>query len=152
LGPTLLGIHRFHGDTPRPKCENCEWVGASVSYGSSQADVRHLTPVRAAILNALLFRTRGQSPTSIMNMCCESIFLRTILGRHHLRDSAVRMEITRTRHNIDEALGSIGTPYSAKHFLPIVAHSVGIYRLEGNRRLIHVPSISSEVLDDVKPA
>jgi len=38
LGPVLVGLHRYEGLTLHPNCANCEWVGASVSYGSSQAD------------------------------------------------------------------------------------------------------------------
>ena len=44
LGPALCGIHKFKGDGPHAKCEDCEWIGATISYGSSQADCQNLSP------------------------------------------------------------------------------------------------------------
>lgn len=139
LGPVLVGIHRFAGDTLSPSCENCEWVGATVSYGSSETDLARLTPVRTALLNILLFRRRGQSPAAIVNSCQEML-LKNILKHHVLRESAVKMEITRLRQDIGKALEWIGAPYSGEHFLPLVFHGAKTYCLSGNRRLIHISS------------
>jgi hypothetical protein len=139
LGPALIGIHRFKGQIPFPNCDDCEWVGAQISYGSSQTDVEHLTPVRIALLNILLFRCRGQSPGAIVDVCRESHFLKRILPGHVLRESAIKMEMTRLRGHLGKALEAIGAPYAGKHFLPLVTHSVKMYNLTGNRRLIHVP-------------
>jgi CheY-like chemotaxis protein len=138
LGPTLVGLHRFKGDAPCPRCEDCEWVGALVSYGSSQTDVQQLTPVRATLLNVLLFRRRGQSPSAIVDLCNES-FLKRTLQKHVLRESAVKMEMTRLRQDLSRALEAIGAPYSGQHFLPPVPHGASTYCLAGNRRLIHIP-------------
>lgn len=140
LGPALTGIHRFKGDCPHPKCENCEWIGATISYGSSQTDVQHLTPVRIALLNILLFRRRGQSLIAIVEVCRDSSFIKGILQKHVVRESAIKMEITRLRGHFDDALGAIGAPYASTHFLPLSCHGEKRYFLAGNRRLIHVPS------------
>jgi hypothetical protein len=138
LGPALTGVHRFKGDVPDPKCKNCEWIGASILYGSSQVDVQHLTPVRTALLNALLFRRRGQSATAIADICLESPFINKILKNHVLRESAIKMEITRLRGQFDEALKAIGAHYTGKDFLPLVQHGAKLYALSGNRRLLHI--------------
>jgi len=140
LGPTLVGIHRFRGSAPDPDCGNCEWVGATVSYGSSQSDVEHLTRVRIALLNALLFRRRAQTASMIADICARSGFLKLILHGHTLLDSAVRMEISRLRDHLGDSLDSIGAPYAGKHFLPFVPHGTETYSLSGNRHLIHVPN------------
>lgn len=138
LGPALVGIHRFKSDAPHAKCMNCEWIGATISYGSSQADVRNLTPVRVALLNVLLFRRRGQSPAEIVDICLESLFIKRILQKHVVRESAIKMEITRLRAHLEEALEAIGTQYTGKNFLPLVPHGARTYCLSGNRRLIHI--------------
>jgi CheY-like chemotaxis protein len=138
LGPALSGIHRFKGDGPRSKCEDCEWIGATISYGSSQADVRNLTPVRIALLNALLFRRRGQSPAAIVEICRDSLFIKRILRDHVVRESAIKMEITRLRRHLDEALEAMGAHCTGKNFLPLVPHGAKTYCLSGNRRLIHI--------------
>ena len=137
LGPSLIGLHRFTEETPHPQCTNCEWIGASITYISSQKDL-DLTPVRAALLNVLLFRRRGQSPGIIEQTCSESAFLAKILRGRTLRESAVKMEVTRLRHEIGRALEEIGAPYTAIHFLPIVTRCVKNYGLAGNRRLVHI--------------
>jgi len=139
LGPALVGIHAFHNGSPYPKCDNCTWVGASVSYGTSQTDLQ-LTPVRTAILNALLFRRRGQSSMTIANVCRELLFLKKILRGRELRESAVKMEITRLRQDIGKALEVIGATYTGGHFLPPVPHGTNMYCLAGNRRIVHVLS------------
>jgi hypothetical protein len=144
LGPVLVGVHKFKGDMPTPNCKNCEWVGATVSYGSSETDVAHLTPVRTALLNILLFRRRGLSPSAIVARARETFFKR-ILKQHELRESAVKMEITRLRQDIGKALEWIGIPYSGAHFLPLLPYDVKTYGLSGNRRLIHVPSGNIEL-------
>jgi CheY-like chemotaxis protein len=149
LGPALVGIHRYNGEVPVPKCENCEWVGAEVSYGSSQTDLQHLTPVRIALLNALLFRRRGQSPSEIADVCRESTFFSKILRQHILRSTAIKMEATRLRGHFDKALEAIGAPYSGEHFFPRVPHGVGAYLLSGNRRLIHIHDLDAG--DQTKP-
>ncbi|HEY6763224.1 MAG TPA: hypothetical protein VI386_00505 [Candidatus Sulfotelmatobacter sp.] len=145
LGPALIGIHKYKGEVPHPKCDDCEWIGGTVSYASSQTDLECLTPVRIALLNILLFRRRGQSPTAIVDVCGESLFLKRILRGHVLRGSAVKMEMTRLRKVIGEALGAIGAPYTGDHFLPFVLHGLQTYRLSGNRRLIHVPDATSQL-------
>jgi len=139
LGPALVGLHRFIGKRPYPNCENCQWVGAEIVYGSSKIDVRDLTAVRIALLNALLFRRRGQRPIDIENACRESPFLKRLLGKHVLRQSAVKMEVTRLRKHFDHELEVLGIAYTGKHFLPSLTHSVEIYCLVGNRRLVHIP-------------
>src|ERR1700683_903733 len=103
-------------------------------------DVQHLTPVRIAILNALLFRQRGQSAAAIANVCLETPFVKTLLGKHIVRESAVKMEITRLRGHFDKTLEAIGSHYTGKTFLSYVPHGAKTYCLTGNRRLIHVPS------------
>lgn len=139
LGPALFGIHTFSSAGPNTVCDDCVWSGASVSYGTSRADLQ-LTPVRTALLNALLLRRRGQAPTAITNACRESRFLKRILRGRELRESAVKMEITRLRQDIGKALEVVGAPYAGEHFLPSVPHGTTSYCLTGNRRLIHVPS------------
>jgi hypothetical protein len=143
LGPALSGMHRFKGDGPHSKCENCEWSGATISYGSSQADVRNLTPVRIALLNVLLFRHHGQSPAAITDICLQSLFIKRILQKHVVRESAIKMEITRLRRHFDEALETLGTHCTGKDFLPLVPHGAKTYCLSGNRRLIHFPGEES---------
>jgi hypothetical protein len=138
LGPGLAGIHRFKGDSPHSKCEDCEWTGATISYGSSQIDVLHLTPVRIALLNVLLFRRRQQSSAAIVDACQESHFAKRVLRGHTLKESAVRMEMTRLRRNLGQALEAIGAPRDAEYFIPFVSHGVKTYCLVGNRRLIHI--------------
>jgi hypothetical protein len=140
LGPALTGIHRFRGGAPHPNCEDCEWIGANISYGSSQVEVQHLTPVRIALLNALLFRRRGQSPAAIVDICLESRFIKRILRKHVVRESAVKMEITRLRQHFEQALEAIGTHHTGKDLLPLVPHGAQTYSLSGNRRLIHIPA------------
>jgi len=120
-----------------------------ISYGSSQTDFRQLTPVRIALLNVLLFRRRGQSPTAIASVCRECRFLKRILQGHAFRESAVKMEATRLRHDIGNALEDIGAPYGGEHFVPLVPHGMKVYLLAGNRRLIHLPPDDS-VLEVVK--
>jgi len=137
LGPAIAGIHASHDGTPRPKCDNCAWVGASISYGASQTDLL-LTPVRTALLNVLLFRRRGQSAMEISNVCHEFWFLKKILRGHELRESAVKMEIARLRQDIGNALEVIGAPYIGEHFLPFVRHGAKTYALAGNWCLIHI--------------
>lgn len=139
LGPVLVGIHRYKGCAPERKCDNCEWAGAIVSYGSSRTDVQHLTPVRIALLNVLLWRRRGQSPGGIEDICRESQFLKGILRKHVLRHSAIKMEATRLRGHFAEALQAIGAPCAGEHFLPFVPHGVETYCLAGNRQIIHIP-------------
>ena len=141
LGPALIGMHKFDGDAPRQsKCEDCEWAGALVSYGSTQAHVPCLTPVWTALLNILLFRGRGQSPTAIVDVCHKSHFVKRLLQGHVLRESAVKMEMTRLRGDIGAPLEVIGAPYTGAHFLPPVRHGTMTYCLAGNRRLIHFPN------------
>ena len=139
LGPALAGIHRFNGGAPHPKCETCEWIGATISYGSSQVDVQHLTPVRSALLNVLLFRRRGQSPSAIADICLASLFIKRILQKHVVRESAIKMEVTRLRGHFEEALKALGTHFSGRDFLPLVPYGARTFCLTGNRRLIHVP-------------
>jgi len=146
LGPALIGIHRYKGNVPHPNCKDCEWVGAEVSYGSSQTDVQRLTPVRIVLLNVLLFLRRGQSPSVIVNTYNESLFLKKILQSHILPESAIKMGMTRLRHDIGGALEWIGAPYSGDHFLPVVPYGARTYCLAGNRRLIHVPADDSKLL------
>jgi hypothetical protein len=149
LGPALVGIHRFTGNSPCPNCENCQWFGAEIAYGSSKTDVHNLTAVRIVLLNALLFRRRGQHPVDIENACSESPFLRRLLGRHVLRQSAVKMEATRLRRHFDDELHALGAPYTGKHFLPYLSHGAGTYCLSGNRRLVHIPvAVSWRKLSD----
>ncbi len=147
LGPVLVGIHRYSGISPHQTCRNCDWVGASVSYGSSQAEVVHLTPVRIALLNVLLSHRRTQSALTIADICFDSIFLQRVLRGHQFRNSALKMEISRLRCDISDALTSLGAPYSGTHFLPPSAHSTYKYGLAGNRYLIHVPSDASDLLN-----
>jgi hypothetical protein len=85
-----------------------------------------------------LFRRRGQSPAAIAEISLGA-FIKKILKQHILRESALRMEATRLRGDIGQALESIGAPYSGEHFLPLVSHGTGMYCLSGNRRLIHIP-------------
>jgi CheY-like chemotaxis protein len=139
LGPTLFGIHRFRGGAPQRFCSSCEWVGASLSYGTSLTDVP-LTTVRATLFNSLLFRRRGLSTAEIDGMIDERRFLKSMLKGKALRQSAIKMEITRLRRDVEQALRRIGAPYGANHFLPIVPHGFARYRLAGNWHLSHVPS------------
>jgi hypothetical protein len=143
LGPALVGIHSFKGGAPHPKCDDCEWIGATISYGNSQVDVSDLTPVRIALLNVLLFRSRGQSPAAIVDICLESRFIKGILQKHIVRESAIKMEITRLRRHFEEALDAMGTYHSGSDLLPFLPHGARAYSLSGNRRLIHVPCESS---------
>jgi len=138
LGPILFGIHGFPSRIPAKFCTGCTWVGASIAYGASQADLE-LTPVRATVLNALLGCRRGQSAAEIYCRVKESPFLKSLLGGRILKASAVKMEITRLRQDIAEALSRIGAPYNGHHFLPPVAHGVERYRLMGNWQLSHLP-------------
>jgi CheY-like chemotaxis protein len=137
LGPALAGIHAFKGDA-HSKCEDCEWIGAIISYGSSQVEVQQLTPVRIAVLSVLLFRRRHQSSAVIVDACRESPFVRRVLRGHTLKESAVKMEMTRLRRNLGEALEVIGAPRNPEYFLPFVSHGVKTYCLAGNRRLVHI--------------
>lgn len=143
LGPTLVGIHCFTGNNPRPNCENCQWVGADIAYGRSKTDVRNLTAVRIALLNALLFRRRGQRANEIEDACRESPFLKKLLRKHVLRQSAVKMEVARLRKHFDDELTVLGMPYTGKYFLPYVTHGAETYRLSGSRRLAHIPVAAS---------
>jgi hypothetical protein len=138
LGPILFGIHRFRGVALQRFCSSCEWVGASLSYGTSQTDVP-LTSVRATILNSLLFCRRGLSPGEIAGMIDQHRFLKFLLKGKTLRPSAIKMEITRLRRDIEEALRRIGAPYGGNHFLPLVQHGFERYRLAGNWHLSHAP-------------
>lgn len=140
LGPSLVGLHRFTGNSPCSNCENCEWVGAEIAYGSSKTDVQNLTAVRIVLLNALLFRRRGLRPIDIEQACIESAFLKRLAGKHVLRQSVVKMEATRLRKHFDEGMAILGIPYTGKHFLPYVTHSAEIYCLAGNRRIVHIPT------------
>lgn len=139
LGPALVGIHRFRGSSPHPNCDYCEWVGARVSYGSSYSDLESLTPVRTALLNILLFRRRGQSPTAIVDLSRTCPFFREILRKRVLRESAIKMEVTRLRHEIRKALEAIGAPYRGEDFLPLVPYGVESYSLAGSRGIVHIP-------------
>jgi hypothetical protein len=139
LGPILFGIHRFRGVAPQRFCSSCGWVGASLSYGTSQTDVP-LTCVRATILNSLLFCRRGLSPAEIAGMIDQHRFLKSLLKGRTLRQSAIKMEITRLRQDIEEALRRIGAPYGGNHFVPLVQHGFERYRLAGNWQLSHVPT------------
>jgi hypothetical protein len=139
LGPALVGIHRYSGERLAPDCADCEWVCAEISYGTSQTDVQNLTAVRIALLNTLLFRRRGLHPPEIEDICRESPFLNKLLGKHAFRASAVKMEATRLRKHLDDALRGLGIPYAGRHFLPLLSHGTATYCLSGNRRLIHVP-------------
>jgi hypothetical protein len=148
LGPSLVGLHRCKAELPYHRCERCEWVGAFVSYRSSKTDIQRLTPVRTALLNLLLFRSRGQTPSAIVNSSRDYSFIQGFLHGHNLRESAIKMEVTRLRRDIGEALEQIGAPYRGEHFLPFVAHGVRTYRLAGNRRVIHVPNMGYESTED----
>ena len=143
LGPALVGIHRFTRNSPCTNCDNCQWVGAEILYGSSKTDVHNLTAVRIVLLNALLFRRRGQRPIDIENAGRESPFLKRLLGKHVLLQSAVKMEVTRLRKHFDDELKVLGTPYTGRHFLPYLTHSAETYRLSGSRRLVHIPVAAS---------
>lgn len=143
LGPVLVGLHRFRGSAPGPFCDGCDWLGASVSYGTSNADL-HLTPVRTALLNALLFHRRGQSTAAIADLVDQRPFLWNFLEGRALRATAIKMEITRLRCDIGDALDRIGAPYQGNHFLPLVPHGVGRYRLEGNFQLTHAPVLTTQ--------
>jgi CheY-like chemotaxis protein len=137
-GPVLFGIHRYRGGVIRPNCENCEWLGSSVVYGHSEAQVE-LTPVRAAVLNALMFHRRSQSPSELSLAAETNDLLRCILDGHQLRASAIKMEISRLRQAIERALEVLGAPYGASIFLPAPAHGVQRYQLAGNWQLVHLP-------------
>jgi len=137
LGPVLLGIHRFSGEHPQKFCPSCEWEGASVLYGTSETDIS-LTPVRAAILNALFRVRRGQSAIEISRTVNDCPFLKPFLRSRILKESAVKMEITRLRQDLGKAVEAIGAPYSGEHFLPFVPHGVAKYRLAGTWRLFHI--------------
>jgi hypothetical protein len=141
LGPILFGVHRFRGEAPLRFCRNCEWVGASLSYGMSQTDIS-LTPVRAVLLNCLLFSRRGLSPGEIVSVVNEHPFLQTLLKARLLQESAIKMEIARLRRDIGLALGKLGAPYEGSHFIPPVPHSAEKYRLSANWQLSHVHSES----------
>ncbi len=112
LGPILFGIHRFSGAVPH-HCGHCEWVGASVSYGTSQADI-HSTPVRAALFNCLLFHGRGLAAAEIVRMVNEHRFLKLLLKGRALRASAIKMEIARLRRDIAEGLEKSVPPTMAR--------------------------------------
>jgi hypothetical protein len=139
LGPMLIGLHQFPGRLPDKSCQNCKWVGASLSYETSKTDVQ-LTAVRATIFNCLLFSRRGMSPAEVVKMANEQQYFRLLLKGRPLRESAIKMEITRLRRDIGEALERIGVPYGGGHFLPPVSHGIEKYRLTGNWHLFHVPS------------
>jgi hypothetical protein len=139
IGPILFGIHRFSGEAPLRFCHNCEWIGASLSYGSTQADVS-FTTVRETLFNSLLFSRRGLSALEIAEMIDKHRFLKSLLKGRTLRQSAIKMEISRLRQDIEEALRRIGAPYGGNHFLPLVQHGFERYRLAGNWHLSHVPS------------
>jgi DNA-binding response OmpR family regulator len=138
LGPVLIGIHRFHGESPMQFCCDCNFVGASLAYGASQTDIP-LTPVRATLLNTLFFYRRGLSPEEIEATIRERPFLTALLKRKAFRKSAIKMEITRLRRDFDEGLRNLGIPYRGEHFLPFVSHGYERYRLAGNWQLTHVP-------------
>ncbi len=138
LGPVLLGVHRFQGRAPHKLCISCKWEGASVCYGTSEAEI-DLTPVRMAMLNALFRMRRGQSAAEIAQTVNESVSLRSFLKGRPLKESSVKMEVSRIRDDIGIGLKRIGAPYAGCHFLPFVPHSVQRYRLAGNWRLLHVP-------------
>lgn len=138
LGPILFGIHQFCGEAPQRFCRTCDWVGASLFYGTSQTDVP-LTPVRATILNSLLFSRRGLSALEIAEMIDKSRFLKSLFRERTIRQSAIKIEITRLRQDLEEALRRIGAPYRGNHFLPLVQHGFERYRLAGNWHLSHMP-------------
>jgi len=136
LGPVLLGVHRFSDRLPHRLCKTCKWERASVCYGMSEAEI-DLTPIRTAILNALFWVRRGQSATEIAWTVSNSAFLQAILRSRLLKETAVKMEISRIRDSITKALERIGAPYNGCHFLPPVPHGVGRYRLGGNWAVQH---------------
>lgn len=138
LGPLLFGIHRFRGEVPQKLCTQCKWVGASLAYGTSQTDIQ-FTMVRAALFNCLLFCRRGLSAAEIAARVNEHGFLKSLLHGCPLRESAIKMEISRMRRGIGEALETIGAPYQGTHFLPHVPHGIQRYRLAGNWQLSHIP-------------
>jgi DNA-binding response OmpR family regulator len=138
LGPILFGFHRVKGRFSSSACDSCSWDHAAVSYGSSETDI-DLTPVRAAILNALFRLRRGQSAAEIIWTVHESIFLRSILNGRTLKETSVKMEISRLRDDIAEGLKRIGAPYRGCDLLPFVPRGIERYRLEGNWRLMHIP-------------
>ncbi len=139
LGPVLVGLHRFLGKAPHPRCNDCEWIGVSISYGNSQTNL-DLTPVRAALLNILLFRRRSQAADTIEEVCRNSAFIARILRGRSLRESAVKMEISRLRQDIGKALQFLGAPYNGHHYLPFTQYGMQTYGLAGNRRLTHIPT------------
>jgi len=142
LGPILFGVHRFWGRLPNRRCETCNWDGASVAFGTSEADI-DLNPVRIAVLNALFLHRRGQSAAEIAWTVNESSFLRSIVKNRVFKKTSVKMEVSRLRNDIGSALERIGAP--GQHFLPPVPHGVERYRLGGNWQVLHVPT------DVIKP-
>ncbi len=143
LGPVLFGMHQLRGQVPERLCKRCNWIGASVSYGTSQTDLG-LTPVRSSLLNALFFHRRGQTAGSIETLVTETPFLRSLLKGRKMRESAIKMEICRLRGDIQDGLQKIGAPYGGHHFLPYVAHSVATYQLAGNWQLAHITEPPAE--------
>jgi len=139
LGPALAGIHRYNGPHPTADSRHCEWIGGEILCGSSKTELRNLTSLRIVLLNALLFRYRGQSPANIENTCRESSFLAKLSKGHRLREFAIKKETTRLRKHFDDALHELGIPYTGRHFLPVPAHGAGKYCRAGNRRLLHFP-------------
>jgi hypothetical protein len=88
---------------------------------------------------SLLLHRRGLSNAEIEQMIDQRRLLRSLLKGRELRKSAIKMEMTRLRRDIDEALKRIGTPYGGDHFLPFVPHGLERYRLAGNWQLSHAP-------------
>ncbi len=136
LGPVLFGTHVFRGRAPDPDCSSCRWIGASVSYGLTEADVQ-LTPVRETLLCLLMLHRRGLTSSTMVQMIERNPLLEDILGGHLLKETAVRMEVTRLRGDITRGLSDTGAPCDGSHFLPLVRHGVRRYRLAGNWHLVH---------------
>jgi len=76
-----------------------------------------------------------------VDACEESGFLKIFLRGHVLKETAIKMELTRLRHDLGDALQAIGAPYSAEHFLPFASHGAKRYYLAGNYRLVHIPHV-----------
>lgn len=149
LGPILLGVHGFLGNAPQRDCSTCKWIGSSIAYCRSEADV-DLPPVRATLLNVLMLHRRGQSPINISETVNGSHFLRRVLGKDFFLPTAVKMAATLLRGSFQETLEELGVPYSGAHFLPCVKHGMERYRLAGNWQLVHIPQEESHAVSMAK--
>lgn len=138
LGPMLVGLHTPRGSSgTHDDCSFCEWIGCSLLYGTSEVNVL-LPATGTAVLNALMFRRRGQSPEQISSEIRSHSFLRRLVLGRTVSARSIKMEISRIRKAIDNGLRLLGAPYRSIDLLPNLEYAHRQYHLSGNWQIVHL--------------